>query len=385
MTKLFNAATFLILGLRTAAAASLHSKLAIPYDPGFDIFKVLQLAVALPVAFVGVRCSTRTISVFGDAPFPAPMVTASESISLTYASNKFQIGNGSNTLINGAGAVGDPASLGISAYLLGKTNATLAAAAIAELDYVLYQAPRYSNGAISQRADVAELWSDFMYMAPPFIAYYGAATNNLTILQQAVDQSTFYRQILAARIKAFGPQGNGWAAAGMTRVLATVLKAPIARRNPAWQRQAVYQLSSYIQEILDAAIMSGSDLGLLHNYWNPDQGSNHTYGEASGTSLLAAVAYRMAVLPCGLSDAKVLEYSTWADAIRFTLGGTDLEGNPHVTSNGTVTPTVDPLDWQSPVPYTAGSPEGQNFVVLMYAAWRDCVKAGVCEGYDILR
>jgi hypothetical protein len=169
MTKLFNAAIFFtwtVLGLRTVSAASLHSNLAIPYDPGFDIFKVLQLAVALPSHSweFGTACEALLelfdpdISVFGDAPFPPPMVTASESISLTYASNKFQIGNGSNTLINGAGAVGDPASLGISAYLLGKTNATLAAAAIAELDYILYQAPRYSNGAISQRADVAELW-----------------------------------------------------------------------------------------------------------------------------------------------------------------------------------------------------------------------------------
>lgn len=235
-----------------------------------------------------------------------------------------------------------------------------------------------------------------MYMAPPFIAYYGAATNNLTILQQAVDQSRLYRQILAyandplkgAWMHIIGPQsednglwstGNGWAAAGMTRVLAAVLKAPIAQSNPAWQQQVVSQLSSYIQEILDAAIMSGFDCGLLHNYWNPDQGANHTYGETSGTSLLASVAYRMAVLPVGLPDEKVLIYSTWADAIRYVLGGTDVEGNPHVTSNGTVTPSVNPLDWQSTVPYTAGSPEGQNFVVLMYAAWRDCVRAGICE------
>ncbi len=137
-----------------------------PFDPGFDIFKVVQLAVALPSHSweYGAACESLLelfdpdISVFGDAPFPVRTVTAGQSLSLAYASNKFQIGNGSNTLINGAGAVGDPVSLGISAYLLGKTNATLAAAATAELDYVLYQAPRYSNGAISQRADVAELW-----------------------------------------------------------------------------------------------------------------------------------------------------------------------------------------------------------------------------------
>lgn len=169
MARILKAALFFtwtVLRLRTAAAASLSSKLAIPFDPGFDIFRVVELAVALPshsweygtASEALLELFDPDISVFGDAPFPVPTIRASQSVSLAYASNKFQIGNGSNTLINGDGAVGDPASLGVSAYLLGKTNATLAAAATAELDYVLYQAPRYSNGAISQRNDVAELW-----------------------------------------------------------------------------------------------------------------------------------------------------------------------------------------------------------------------------------
>src|SRR6266550_3103541 len=108
MAKLLKCAilfTWTVLGLRTAAAASLSSKLAMPFDPGFDIFKVVQLAVALPSHSweYGAACESLLelfdpdISVFGDAPFPVRTVTAGQSLSLAYASNKFQIGNGSNT------------------------------------------------------------------------------------------------------------------------------------------------------------------------------------------------------------------------------------------------------------------------------------------------
>lgn len=238
--------------------------------------------------------------------------------------------------------------------------------------------------------------ADFMYMAPPFIAYYGAATNNLSTLNVAVEQSELYRQILQTnntwntgawehiinQVNGTGATdlgvwstGNGWAAAGMTRVLATVMNAPIANENGDWQDDAISKLSGYIQEILDAAIWSNTDRGLLRNYW-----SKAIYGETSGASLLASVAYRMAVLQPDYSCwLKIRRYVEWADDVRYLLGGTDVDGNPHVTWNGTVTPSVNPLNWYDAVPYTAGSPEGQNFVVLMYAAWRDCVRAGVCR------
>ena len=246
--------------------------------------------------------------------------------------------------------------------------------------------------------------ADFMYMAPPFIAYYGAATNNLSTLGIAVEQSGLYRQILqtndsynnvgawehiinqvngtGATDTGIWSTGNGWAAAGMVHILATVIKAPIACDNPDWQSDAIEQLSEYIREILDAAIYSVPDdnePGLLRNYWNLDD-TGHIYGETSGTSLLASVAYRMAVMLRNLGSWEFRKYVRWADSVRFTLGGSDINGT-HVTSNGTVTPSVNPLNWYDTVPYTAGSPEGQNFVVLMYAAWRDCVLAGVC-GYD---
>jgi hypothetical protein len=388
-------------------SASLPPSTAFPFSPGFDILKVAQIAKDLPshsweygtAAEALLEIYDPSYSVFGDKPFPIPTLSAQDSQSLNYASTKFQIGEPPNLLINGDGAVGDPASLGVSAVLLGVTNRQLADAAQNELWYLVNGAPKFWNGAISQRAAYAELWADFIYMAPPFIAYYGAAHDDLDLLVEAVNQIQLYRQILLVKATSLaeigawehivGPDspdpglwstGNGWAAAGMARVLATVIKAPICNQNQGWKSQAISELSTSIQGILDAAMRSPTQNGLLINYWNDASNKDgHGFGEISGTSLLASVAYRLAVLkPEGLPGWKASAYVSWADKVRETLGGGDSKG-PHITSNGTATPAVNPLNWFDTTPWTAGSPEGNNFVVLLYAAWRDCVWAGVCH------
>jgi rhamnogalacturonyl hydrolase YesR len=232
-----------------------------------------------------------------------------------------------------------------------------------------------------------------MYMVPPFIAYYAADKNNENMLHESVKQCGYYRQVLQSDTTAaykgvwehiIGPEsrdtglwstGNGWAAAGMTRVLATVMKAPIAQ-SATWAPGAINDLTSWIMEILDGAMGSSMDGGLLRNYLNNMDPNNHGFGEISGSSLLAAVVYRMAVLqPDRCSD----HYIQWADDIRAVLGGKDANGKLHVTSDGVATPAVNPLNWQDTNPTTTGSPEGQVFVVLMYAAWRDCVLVGRCS------
>ena len=38
--------------------------------------------------------------------------------------------------------------------------------------------------------------SDFVYMVPPFLAYYGVISQNQTLLQAAYDQCKLYRQYL---------------------------------------------------------------------------------------------------------------------------------------------------------------------------------------------
>ena len=58
--------------------------------------------------------------------------------------------------------------------------------------------------------------------------------------------------------------GNGWAAAGMTRVFATFLTSPFAQQlNGSAQTDAVEGLTGYIKEILDGAMSSPMSFGLL--------------------------------------------------------------------------------------------------------------------------
>lgn len=397
-----------LLNLILTALNAAHT--STPFDPGFDITAVAATAKALPSHSWEFGTATEALlelysplhSVFGPRPFPVLALDPSFVPSLAYAQEKIVLGTGANGLSNGDGAVGDPASLGVGAIMLGKTNQTFADAAAGEIEYIVGQAPRWVNGAISQRTDVAELWADWMYMAPPFIAFYAADTHNASLLQTAYVQCGLQREVLLFLSDSatpspagtslsngswehiIGPQsadhglwstGNAWAAAGMTRVLATVIKAPVARIAD-WRDDAISDLTSWIQEILDGAIQSPADGGLLRNYLNDTTGDGHGFGEISGSSMLAAVAYRMAVLA---PETIGHEYVKWADDIRKVLGGTDALGAPHVTANGTVTPAVNPLGWSDTKPFTAGSPEGNNFVVLLYAAWRDCIYARICK------
>ena len=107
------------------------------------------------------------LSVFGANPFPNDRVPAADPgiVALAYARQFIQTGQ--QTLVPDS-AVGDPASLGVSAILIGQSDSTYIDAANSEADYILNIAPRYSNGAISHRSDVGELWADFIAMAPPF-------------------------------------------------------------------------------------------------------------------------------------------------------------------------------------------------------------------------
>jgi rhamnogalacturonyl hydrolase YesR len=92
--------------------------------------------------------------------------------------------------------------------------------------------------------------------------------------------------------------GNGWASYGMVRVLHTLQKWSGSSSSMTSQASS---LKSWIKEILDGAMLSGFDGGLLHNYLN-DAG---WFGEISGTALLSAVAYRMAVNDPGMFPQKV--------------------------------------------------------------------------------
>ena len=266
----------------------------------------------------------------------------------------------------------------MSALLLGQSDEDYLAAAQRQTDFILYQAPRFWNGAISHRENVVELWADFVYMAPPFIAYQAIASSNQSLLREAGGQCQLQQDILRPQASHNGSRGlwqhivgpdeaqdlglwatgNGWAAAGMMRVLATMLKW---RPSSEWTF-AQDKLKRSIIDILDGAAHAAKkgQPPLLYNYL--DDGS--WFGDAAATALVASVTYRMAVLAPEVTKER---HITFADECRKAVVA-------HVNNTtGLVAPTVDSLDWKNRTPSEDGSPEGQSFAVMMFSAYRDYV------------
>lgn len=152
-------------------------------------------------------------------------------------------------------AAGDPPSTGFAVILANLTgrsqqdDLSYAEAATSQLEYLLTAVPKTTDGAISHRPEQLQLWSDFVYMVPPFLAYYGVATGNDSVTRMAYDQIRLYRQYLQNngsasgkgpstsglwRHMAFGSgadtgfwsTGNAWAAAGIVRVLGIYASSP---------------------------------------------------------------------------------------------------------------------------------------------------------------
>jgi hypothetical protein len=135
-------------------------------SPGFGIRLVTNLAESLPSHSWEYGASAQSLlelynpelSVYGPNPFPVPTSNISQIRALSYAASNIVLGTGYSALYSGNGAAGDPSSLGVSAVMLGKTNKTFAQAADETVQGLLQNVPRFSNGAISHRANVPELW-----------------------------------------------------------------------------------------------------------------------------------------------------------------------------------------------------------------------------------
>jgi hypothetical protein len=99
------------------------------------------------------------------------------------------------------GSAADPASIGVSVLIANLTGqdggqVDYSGAATDQLNYLLNVVPKTGDGAISHRVSELQLWSDFVYMVPPFLAYYGVVTRNRTLVAQSYQQVKLYRQYL---------------------------------------------------------------------------------------------------------------------------------------------------------------------------------------------
>ncbi|KAE8538351.1 hypothetical protein D1P53_004703 [Cryptococcus gattii VGV] len=261
--------------------------------------------------------------------------------------------HGGSTLLEDD-AAGDPASLGVTILLANASTGNAQVngvsygdAAREELNYLLYDVPKTSAGAISHRADQVQLWSDSVYMVPPFLAYYGALDNNQTLLQQAYQQcgnGTSDTNLWAT--------GNGWAAAGMLRVWATINWSSFSDQL----NSEMSDLESWVREILDASKPYVTSNGIFYNYIN----NTSSFEDASSAALMSHVGLRLSTL--GITN----------DYVDMALGLLSAASS-YVNSTGYLTQVVNPLDFSE---QGEESPEGQSFLVMAYAAHKDWNNAG---------
>ncbi|KIY72983.1 hypothetical protein CYLTODRAFT_417495 [Cylindrobasidium torrendii FP15055 ss-10] len=314
-------------------------------------------------------------SVFNESAFPpSTAVSISTTAADVYTIAYDVVSNMSSDAVTlmQDDAVGDPPSIGVAVLLANWTQqsydtAAFGSAASKQLNYLLNDAPRSDAGAISHRAEQVQLWADSVFMVPPFLAYYGALAGGdreVELLNEAYTQISLYRDALLDYDSGSGlwkhivlgtsvdsthwATGNAWAAAGMTRVLMTMEHTAQADLFASHRSN----LTDWIFEVLGSAWEYQTDNGAVRNTIDNED----SFEDASATALLAAVTYRMAVYSPYLIENADRALSYIADS---------------VDSDGWLQNTVNPLTFNSPSAAGDHSPEGQAFVVLLAAAYRD--------------
>ncbi|GAA5866244.1 hypothetical protein JCM8547_007215 [Rhodosporidiobolus lusitaniae] len=330
-------------------------------------------------------------------PFPTQIVAAAASIVASRPSGQRQL------IQDGSAA--DPASVGpfvLLSSLITENGTELgqgvskeeAQEAVREqVEALLEGTPRTGDGAVSHRVEDVELWSDFVYMVPPFFAYLGVLQFNTTLLQAAYDQARLYRSYLRDESNGLWTHiyvpggggdedgglwatGNGWASAGMLRVLASIQNSGNDSLVQEFASQS-NDLASWTSEIVEGCWRTSLRGGLLHNYLNEAS----TLPDAASTSLLVSSTYRLAhlsLLHPLLNSSMPSSSSLNAAETAYTT----LVSSSHLSSSGVLSPVVNPLSYGDQLENVRGdgsgnvSPEGEAFVLLAEAARRDYLEAG---------
>ncbi|TFK19615.1 Six-hairpin glycosidase [Coprinopsis marcescibilis] len=296
------------------------------------------------------------------------------------------------------GSAADPASNGITVLLanwtgLDNKNVDYEAAARNQLDFLFSDAvPRTQEGAISHRVDQLQLWSDFVYMVPPFFAYYGVLTGNRTLVREAYEKIRLYRQHLrdtrtglwkhillgtAGNDDGYWATGNGWAAAGMLRVHATIEHSEYADSF----KKEKEDLGSWVSEIHDAVYKHIDSTSIFPNYIDRPLNVSGNFYDASSTALLAATVYRAST---HLQQHAFIRHAEQSRETLFSLNpdahiGDDndavspFSGYRHFTPEGWLTPVVNPHSYGVE---GSRSAEGQAFVVMLHAGYNEWKAAG---------
>ncbi len=268
--------------------------------------------------------------------------------------------DGRLAVVRATDAVTDPAASGEAVMFAARATgeASFKEAANRMLYYLLEKAPCAQDGTLYHITSHPQFWIDSMYMAPPFLAVAGYP-------QIAVRQVEGYRRRLwnaenklfshiwdesAHKFirKAFWGVGNGWAAAGMTRVI---------RALPDPMQAEKQSLAVYVKEVVDGCLAHQREDGLFYDVVDDP----HTFVETNLAQMLAYTIYRS--VQGGWLDQG---YLARADSMRVAA-------HAKVDEEGLVRGVCGSPAFDHPGTAT----EGQAFFLLMEAAYRDMSQADI--------
>lgn len=265
-----------------------------------------------------------------------------------------QLPDGRLSVVYTDNGVTDPSAAGEAVYTAAKKTGDeeLIKAWKAMLDYLLHKAPKTDKGILNHTLNSPQVWIDSMYMAPPFIAAAGHP-------EEAMKQIRGFRELLwNAPNKLYSHQwddankkfisdrfwgvGNGWAAAGLSRVIQSL---------PAKMKKEKKELIQYVTEHLEGCLKYIRKDYLFHNYINePD-----TFTETNLSQMLAYTIFR------GVHN-KWLDGSYLAQAEKMRNAA-----RAKIDENGYVQGVAGAPTFQIP----GRAVEGQAFFLLMEAAYAD--------------
>jgi rhamnogalacturonyl hydrolase YesR len=218
------------------------------------------------------------------------------------------------------------------------------------LHYVENKAPRNAEGIIYHFTNIPQIWSDATYMLPPFLAAAGKfkdAVNQIEGIRAALwnpDKKLLSHmwdceKKLYLRKDCWGV-GNGWSAAGVTRVIFAL---------PDTMQNEKKMLIKYVQEIIDGCLAHMRPDGLFHNIVDNSQ----TFVETNLAQMIAYSIYR------GISGGWIdRTYVLHADRMRAAA-------HAKVDELGLVQGVCGSPEFDHPGTAT----EGQAFFLMMEAAY----------------
>lgn len=239
-------------------------------------------------------------------------------------------------LLNGDGTTdpgaADPASMGEALYwVLAEQKRTqysaedvLSVAVDKQFRYILVDCPRAGSGLLSHRIDRKEIWSDTVYMLPPFLV--AAALSRLNghsrysmmagdILRYGLRQVVLAAEVLQApsgewahmydldagqlKREAWWGVGNGWVCCGIVRMLWMLVRAsegspglPNILSGDEELARLVGQCYSILLLTFRACLAHMRPDGLFHDVVNDPA----TFVETNLSQMLAFTIFRLALL-----------------------------------------------------------------------------------------